>query len=172
MTDITEEKNIIIDMIKHGDKSMGIPQRFSGYDKYKIYESAQICRLVEIWNRIYPEQKIGNGEYLMTFETKVHSENQLYLIQDEEMREKIRKAVYSDKWDGEENFLKSHGLSTVGIPRDGAVTSIPQWMIDIIDFDVMARKHLSAVTDLLPSLNMNKVKTKDFNTYSSLLRIS
>ena len=172
MTDITEEKNIIIDMIKHGDKSMGIPQRFSGYDKYKIYESAQICRLVEIWNRIYPEQKIGNGEYLMTFETKVHNENQLYLIQDEEMREKIRKAVYSDKWDGEENFLKSHGLSTVGIPRDGAVTSIPQWMIDIIDFDVMARKHLSAVTDLLPSLNMNKVKTKDFNTYSSLLRIS
>ena len=172
MNEINEEKNKIIDMIKHGDKSMGIPQRFSGYDKYKVYESAQICRLVEIWNRIYPEQKIGNGEYLMTFETKVHSENQLYMIQDEEMREKIRKAVYGERWDGEDNFLRHHGLSTVGIPRDGAITTIPQWMIDIIDFEVMARKHLSAITDLLPSLNMNKVKTKDFNTYSSLLKIS
>ena len=172
MNDINAEKKIIIDIIKSGDKSMGIPQRFSGYDKYKVYESAQICRLVEIWNRIYPEQKIGNGEYLMTFETKIHSENQLYMIEDEEMREKIRKAVYSDKWDGENNFLKTHGLSTIGIPRDGAITNIPQWMIDIIDYEVMARKHLGPITDLLASLNMNKVKTKDFNTYSSLLKIA
>ena len=37
MNEINEEKNKIIDMIKHGDKSMGIPQRFSGYDKYKVY---------------------------------------------------------------------------------------------------------------------------------------
>jgi len=171
MSDINAEREIIKEIIKSGDKSMGIPQRFSGYDKYKVFESAQICRLVEIWNRIYPEQKIGNGEYLMTFETKVYNESQLYLIQDVEMREKIRKAVFSDRWDGEDNFLKSHGLTTVGIPRDGAVTEIPQWMIDIIDYDLMARKHLQAITDLLPSLNMNKVKTKDFSTYSSLLRI-
>ena len=171
MNDINEEKNIIINTIKSGDKTMGIPQRFSGYDKYKVFESAQICRLVEIWNRLYPEQRIGNGEYLMTFETKIHSEAQLYMIKDEEMREKIRKAVYGAKWDGEDNFLRHHGLSTVGIPRDGAITTIPQWMIDIIDFEAMARKHLSAITDLLPSLNMNKVKTKDYNTFSSLLKI-
>lgn len=171
MNDIAEEKEVIINLIKSGDKSMGIPQRFSGYDKYKSFESAQVCRLVEIWNRIYPEQRIGNGEYLMTFETRVHSENQLYLIKDEKMREVIRQAVFAEKWDTEDNFLRHHGLTTVGIPRDGATTEIPQWMIDIIDYELMARKHLQAITDLLPSLNMNKVKTKDFSTYSSLLKI-
>lgn len=172
MMDINEEKKIIIDTIKRGDKSMGIPLRFSGYDKYKSFESAQICRLVEIWNRIYPEQKIGNGEYLMTFETKIYNESQLYLIKDEVMREKIRNVVFGDRYDGEENFLKHHGLTTIGIPRDGATVEIPQWMIDIIDYDMMARKHLQSIIDLLPSLNMNKVKTKDFNTYSSLMKIS
>lgn len=169
--DIDNEREEIKRIIKSGDKSMGIPQRFSGYDKYKVFESTQICRLVEIWNRIYPNQKIGNGEYLMTFETRVHSESQLNLIQDPEMREKIRNCVFSERYDGEENFLRSHGINTVGIPRDGPMTSIPQWLIDIIDYDVMARKHLQAITDLLPSLNMNKIKTKDFNSYSSLLKI-
>lgn len=169
--DIEEERKKIKELIKSGDKSMGIPQRFSGYDKYKVFSSMQICRLVEIWNRLYPEQKIGGGEYLMTFETIVNNESQLIYIKDPVMREKIREAVFSDKYDGEENFLKAHGLKTVGIPRDGAVTTIPSWLTDIIDYDVMARKHLQAINDLLPSLNMNKVKTKDFSTYSPLLKI-
>ena len=165
-----EEKEVIINLIKSGDKSLGIPNRFSGKGKYANYQSTMICRLVEIWDRIYPDQKVGNGEYMMCFETKVYNESQLYLIKDEEMREKIRKAVFSDRWDGEDNFLKKHGLKTVGIPKDGDTFKIPEWMLDIIDYEVMARKHLQSMSDLYPSLNMNKAKMPGGKgSFSSLL---
>lgn len=169
--DIQIEAEEIKQIIRSGDKSMGIPQRFSGYNKYKNFNSVQICRLVEIWNRIYPDQRISNGEYMMCFETKIYNESYLHLIKDPEMRIKVREAVFADRYDGEPNFLKSHGLVTVAIPKDGAMTKIPDWILDIIDYDLMARKHLQTITDLLPSLDMNKIKTRDFSTYSSLMKI-
>ncbi|MGL4949614.1 MAG: family B DNA polymerase [Anaeroplasmataceae bacterium] len=172
MNEIKKEGEIIKGMIMSGDKFMGIPQRFSGYDKYKVFESMQICRLVEIWNRLYPDQRIGSGEYLMTFETRIKSESDLVLISDVKMREKIITEIYRDRpSDKEKNFLTVKGLSTIGIPKDGQIQTLPQWMIEIIDYDIMSRKHLKAIIDLLPSLNMSKVKTKDFTTYSSLLKI-
>lgn len=164
------EKETIIQLIKSGDKSLGIPNRFSGKNKYANYKSTMICRLVEIWDRLYPDQKVGAGEYLMCFETKVYNESQLYMIKDEEMREKIREVVFSERYKGEDNFLRQHGLKTVGVPKDGDTYKIPEWMLDIIDYDIMARKHLQSMSDLYPSLNMNKAKMPGGKgSFSSLL---
>ena len=106
----------------------------------------------------------------MCFETKVYNESQLYMIKDEEMREKIREVVFSERYKGEDNFLRQHGLKTVGVPKDGDTYKIPEWMLDIIDYDIMARKHLQSMSDLYPSLNMNKAKMPGGKgSFSSLL---
>ena len=167
---VNAEKKKIIELIKSGDKSLGTPSRFSGYNKYANFNSTYICRLVEIFNRIYPDQKIGNGEYLMCFDTVVKNESDLYKIKDEEMRERIRKVIFGDRYDNEDNWLKNVGIGTVGIPKDGDMFRIPDWLIDIIDYDAMARKHLQSVSDLFPSLNMQKAKLSgNKSTYSNLL---
>ena len=171
--DIQNQEKLIIAGIKNGDKSLGVPVRFSGLNKYKNFQSVQICRLVEIWNRLYPDNQITDGEYMMSFETKLYNESNLYMISDLEMRDKIKNLIFCEKYNGEANYIKTHGMRTVGIPRDGDIYKLPTWMIEIIDYDVMARKHLQAIVDLLPSLNMPKTRVKANDTrYSPLVKFN
>lgn len=166
--DMNNEKKRIVEAIKNGDKTYGIPVRFSGFNKYKNVNSVQICRIVEIWNRLYPDYEITDGDYMLVFDTIITNENKLYIIKDIEMREKIRNLIYCDRYKGEPNMLKAKGISTIGIPKIGDMVKLPDWMIDIIDYETMCRRHLRAITDMLPSLGMNKTKMsgKDSNISS------
>lgn len=173
LKDIKEEEKYIMEAIKNGDKSFGVPERFSGWGKYKNPASIQICRLVEIWNRLYPENKVSSGEYMMVFSTVITDKSKLYLIKDIDMRKNIEEKIYSYKYNGELNYLVSKGISVIGIPRDGDMFKIPEWMRDIIDYKVMAEKHLQSIVDMLPSLNMKKSRITGSDTrYSSLISIT
>jgi hypothetical protein len=170
LNEINIMRKVLEQGLKEGKKEYGMPVRFAGYDAYKNPDQMQQVRLAEIWNRLYPLDQVLSGDTMLTFETKVFVEDQLYLIKDIEMRETIKNKIYCDKWDGETNLIKRYGIKTVGMPRDGANYKIPSWLIDIIDIEAMINKHLQAIYDLLPSIGINrsKVSSNDYR-YSSLI---
>jgi hypothetical protein len=170
LNEINKMKQKLIAGLKEGRKAYGIPVRFSGVDAYKNADQMQQVRLAEIWNRLYPLDPVLPGDTMMTFETKVWNSDQLSLITDENIKKEIKEKIYADYYDGEINTLRRYGLKTVGVPRDGNLYTLPQWIIEIIDYEEMTSKLLQSISDLLPSVGISrsKVAAGDYK-YSNLI---
>jgi hypothetical protein len=148
-------KKKITDSILNGDLSFGNIMRFSGFDAYKNEYSAPQFHIAELWNRLYPEYAILPGESLLVFDTIVNGEKDLQLIKDDKMRDIIKNRIFPEMWKGEVNLLRKYGIKNVGIAIDSDIIKTPDWLIPIINIDLMCKKHLQAVSDLLPSLGMS-----------------
>ncbi len=163
-------KQSIIDALKSGDKSLGIKIRFSGKDSYKNAQSNESFLLAEIYGRLYPENPIASGDYMMKFNTIVLGEQDLNKIKDLEMREKVKNTIFCQTWDNEKNFLRTRGLKTIAIPLDGDMFTIPEWIRDILDYDTIVSFHTQAITDLLPSIGIKLLSLSSSDKrYSNLV---
>lgn len=186
LKEIKKLEDFIINDIKTGNKEFGQTIKFSGNDNYKSSEktvettdggsltinviSVEAYRLAELWNRLYPEDLILPGDKLQKFDTVIYYEGQLDLIPNIEIREKIRKCVYSEYYNGEYNILKRQGIKTIGIPKDGEIKKIPDWLLAIIDYNSVAKKQIQNLVDFLPSfgLNLSRINSTETN-YSNLV---
>ncbi len=163
-------KQSIIDALKSGDKSLGIKIRFSGKDSYKNAQSNESFLLAEIYGRLYPENPIASGDYMMKFNTTVLGEQDLNKIKNVEMREKVKNTIFCQTWDNEKNFLKTRGLKTIAIPLDGDMFTIPEWIRDILDYEAIVSFHTQAITDLLPSIGIKLLSLSSSDKrYSNLV---
>ena len=114
-------------------------------------------------------QQLGN---ILSDESKSSNIRQLaaILIKNSLLHVESFQKIWKKELSGEEkNKIKLLVLSALASTKREIRTSASVVISSICKIDSPIIK---TWPDLLPSLNMNKVKTKDFNTYSSLLKIS
>ena len=169
LNEIERMKQTIISELKKGNMEYGVPVRFAGEEAYKNPLQMQQVRLAEIWNRLYPLDQVLPGDTIMTFDTTVWDEASISKITDQDMRLRIERLIFADNYNGETNFVKRYGLKVIGVPRDGNNDTIPQWIVDIINFEEMAKRHLQSITDLLPSIGIKRSRISSTNFVKSNL---
>jgi hypothetical protein len=61
-------------------------------------------------------------------------------------------------------------MRSIAIPITDTVTSIPQWIIDFIDYEEITNKTLQPIVSLLPSIGIHKSRISSTkSTYSPLV---
>lgn len=171
LREVKEIEKFIINKVKSGDLSYGKKSRFSGINAYKKTGWIQnnVGRSSVLWNMLYPENKIENGDYTYIFNTNLFTKSDAYQLSlsHPEIYDKLVKYVFENK---DEPDLAKYGLKSIAIPLSESIKSIPDWIIPYIRYDDLTNKQLQSIITLLPSVglpNSNLDSTK--KTYSPLL---
>ena len=172
---VKELERFIIEKIISGDLSFGKKARFSGNNGYKVTKPGipgvytnNAGRSAYLWNLIYPDNMIENGDYMYIFDTKLYTEKDLIplKVSNPAMYQLLIDRVFQNK--AEEHLLR-YGLRSIGIPSNSK--TIPQWLIPFIDYENISNKHLQPIISILASignLNISKLKSNK-NTYSPII---
>lgn len=129
--------------------------------------SSSTIRGVEVWNWLYPDNKIEPYNKVYIINTILEREEQLDLIKDLHMREIVRDRIFVRPMD--KNAPK-YGLRTIAIPD--SMNTFPVWIRDIVDVNRLVERHINSITSLLPSLGiyLNRVKSNRVN-FSPLIQL-
>ena len=167
-----EVKNIekfIVDSVKEGDLTLGRKARYSGPRGYKtgVYRN-DAGRSAFIWNILYPQEKINAGDYGYVFPTTIYSEDDVMRKLNNKYPEVAQLLI--EKIFKDEN-LAQYGLRSIMIPSGHEnVKKLPDWIVPLIDYDKLTRKHLGCLTTLLPSVGLkNTAMSSSQTTYSPLI---
>jgi hypothetical protein len=176
----------VITNIMNGDTTYGRKGRYSGPQGYKTVKKNQndkkpkeeipglytnnTGRSCYIWNLLYPSSKINVGDYAYIFNLTLEDEDDI----DKKMAakypceaEQIKSLIYHNP---DEPHLARYGLRSIAIPITDTVTSIPQWIIDFIDYVEITNKTLQPIVSLLPSIGIHKSRISSTkSTYSPLV---
>jgi len=68
-----------------------------------------------------------------------------------------------------DSLLKTYGISTMSLPV--ALDRIPEWLAPYIDYEGIARKHISPLITLLPSVGIHIDNIRQNNYYSTVLNV-
>lgn len=153
---VNKIQNHIIESIDAGDKTFGIYARFNGINNIKDPERTATARASCIWNEIYPDDYIVPGDAVYLFDTSLRTEQDLDQIEDEEIRERIRKAAFRPNKNNMD--FSRFGLKTFAIPANGDHTKLPDWVIPFISKKSLCEKHLQPITTLYSSLLLSPCK--------------
>jgi hypothetical protein len=131
---------------------------FGSFRSYKNTVGKNIAgdatlRAVEIWNNIYSDNKIERYSKCYVFNTKMEREDQLYMIKDESLRERLRDILFKNPI---VEGIETKGLRTIAVPDTMRV--FPEWLIDIIDIESHVVKHMQPITALLPSFGIYSLR--------------
>ena len=126
--------------------------------------SDNVARAVEIWNWLYPDNKIEEYSKVYLFNTLVMNESQLDLIKDLNMREYVRQVVFTKPKDPN---VRKYGLRTIAVPDN--MDNYPYWMKDIINVNKIVEKHVNSITTLLPSIGVYISRMKSNRSHISPL---
>jgi hypothetical protein len=169
------ENEIYNDLIQGGTKylksSQYKPQE--GYSKIKDANgnvigskawSLPVFRGSEVWNILNPDKQINSLDRVSIIKLTVTSINDLDKIKDKfpnEYNEIITKIYSSD----DPNIIKA-GLKVICIPN--TVYQIPDWIIPLIDYDVIISDVISSFRSVLDSLKLEAMEFKTPNGKANL----
>jgi hypothetical protein len=187
LRDIKMLEHDIIKRIMNGDITYGKKARFSGNKGYKDYvrndpkDEKKIIETIPgvyvnnvgrscyIWNLLYPSSKINVGDYAYVYNLVLEDEDSLLKMKNtypNEYESIYNLIFHNDK----EMYLPRYGLRSIAIPITDTITSIPQWIIDYIDYEGITNKTLQPIVSLLPSIGIHKSRISSTNsTYSPLI---
>lgn len=155
-------ENTIRDKIKSGTKSYGLSGKYKGLKNYNEPLQLELARSAMVWNALYPGTPIAAGDGFYLFKTRVRKVTDTHLIKDKLMREKVEDIIFNvhDKFKENSYDYKfaAFGLSCISIPKSGEPHNIPEWLIDIIDIDMMIDRQTSNIVKILASIGIFKTK--------------
>jgi hypothetical protein len=185
--DIKKLEHTVISNIMNGDITYGKKGRYSGPKGYKDFHTTKmekpntggetipgvytnnVGRSCYIWNLLYPASKINIGDYAYIFNLTLENEHDLEKLKDKYSSEyeRIKALIYTNK---KEPHLARYGLRSIAIPITDTITSIPQWIIESIDYEGITNKTLQPIVSLLPSIGIHKSRISSTkSTYSPLI---
>lgn len=179
LKDIKTLEHDIIRRIMNGDITYGRKARYSGPKGYKSKEKGEtatpgiytssIGRSCYIWNLLYPSSKINVGDYAYIFNLTLEDKDDLKKMMHTHPEEykKIIELIFENK---NEPHLARYGLRSIAIPITDTVTSIPNWIIEYINYEEITNKHLQPIISLLPSIGIHQSRISSTKkTYSPLI---
>ncbi len=133
-----------------GDMSLGNSVTFSG-DSYKNIYTNAAGRSCLIWNLLYPDDPIKDGEYAYLFDTTLVLPEDVEKLKDTfpDIYSEIKEKIYNSK---EHPQLAKYGIPYFAIPKESNLTDMPLWLKSVMDVDGMVYKHMQPISSLLPSL--------------------
>ena len=151
------------ELVNNRNSSFGIFTAYKTSNRVDNMSSSSI-RAVEIWNWLYPDNRIDTYNKVYVLNTILERENQLNLIQDIHMRELIREKIFKNPSDPN---VSKYGLRTIAIPDNMLV--YPKWLADIVDVNRLVERHVNSITSLLPSIGVYLVRMNSTRKHLSSL---
>lgn len=177
MKELKSFENEIYRDLKKGGTRFLKPQMYKAEDAYKKLKdengrvigsqawSLPVFRGSSIWNELYPDKKIYSLDRVRLIKLTVTSPTDIESIKDkypEEYRMIMDKVFKSNNMD-----IAKAGLKVIAIPN--SVKSIPEWIIDLIDYDVIISDVISSFKSVLDAL---KIEDIDFKTANGKANIT
>lgn len=154
------EKDIYHDLKQGGIKYLKQQQfKDGGYKNMASAWSLPVFRGTMVWNELYPERKIYSFDKIGILKTIITDINDLNIIKDKypEDYENIIKSIYNNPFP---EIVKA-GLKYISIPTN--IKQMPDWMLEIIDYEVIVSDVISTFRSVLDALKIEDVKFKTSN---------
>lgn len=160
------EEEIRNRIINDQDISFGIYTSYKNSNRANPWSDSTV-RAVELWNHLYPNDRIESYNKVYILNTILEREDQLHMIKDQYMRDLVENKIFKNPVD---KLAVKYGLRSLAIPDK--MTKYPLWLKDIVDANKLIEGHLNSITSLLPSIGVyiNRIKSNR-NHISPLLSI-
>lgn len=164
------EREIYHDLKQGGTKYLK-PQMFKAEDAYKKITDASgrvvgskawslpVFRGSMVWNELYPNNKIYSLDRVKVLKLISMKEEDLEVIRSKypkEYQDVISKIYHSDKED-----IRKAGLRVIAMPN--SVKTIPEWLIPLIDYDIIVSDVISSFRSVLDALKLEEMNYKTPN---------
>lgn len=169
------EREIYEDLRKGGTKFLK-PQMYKAEEAYKKIRdkdgrvvgsqawSLPVFRGSSVWNELYPDRKIYSLDRVKLIKLTVVGPLDIERIKDkypEEYQMVMDKIFRSNKSD-----IVNAGLKVIAIPN--SLKSIPEWIVDLIDYDVIISDVISSFKSVLDALKLENIDFKTANGKASI----
>lgn len=121
--------------------------------------SLPVFRGTAAWNELYPDKMIYSLDRVKLVKLIVTKPEDLDIIRykyPDEYNQVMQKIFMSDKAE-----IRKAGLKVIAIPNNAR--SIPNWLIELIDYDIMVSDIISTFRSVLDALSLNDVQFKTPN---------
>lgn len=135
----------------------------NAYSKDKIW-SLQVYRGSRIWNEIYPDSKIYEHDRVQILKLIVTGIQDLDVIKDKYPTEYEK--VVTNIFNSTDSNIRNSGLKIIGIPE--STKKIPDWLIPLIDYDVIVSDTIASFRSVLDALNMEDMNFKTPNNKANI----
>ena len=166
MKDLKMFEKEIYDDLKHGGTTYLKSQMLkseNAYSKDKIW-SLQVYRGSVIWNTIYPNQKIYALDRVRILKLIVTGPQDLEIISSKYPKEVDN--VLRNIFNSPDTNIRNSGLKIIAIPD--SVKRIPDWLIPLIDYDVIVSDTIASFRSVLDALNMEDMNFKTPNNKANI----
>lgn len=158
---ILEER--IRESLKKGEIDFTVPASVNAVDSYKTPYQINGVRAMLTWNYLYPNDTILPPEKINTLKLKGEKIDDLVSIYNTKEFDIIREKIF------ENENLKKYGLKVIALPK--SVTSIPEWLIPLIDVDTIVADNLKNGMILLETLGIKVLTVTDVDYYSNIISL-
>lgn len=169
------EREIFHDL-KHGGTKFLKPQQFKAEDAYKKIRdengkvigskawSLPVFRGSVVWNELYPTQKIYSLDRVKIIKLISIKEDDIDRIKYKYPNE--YKLVKEKIYQSNNPEIRKAGLKVIAIPR--SVKVIPEWLYDLIDYDIIVSDVISSFRSVLDALKIEEIYYKTPNGNANL----
>ena len=154
------EKDIFYDLKQGGTKYY----KLSMYKSEEAYAAGKAWQLpvfrgVAVWNELYPLERIYSLDRVKIVKTKITSIDDLDIIKNKYPKEyeEIVTKIYNSRFPE----IRKCGLKVICIPM--GKQKVPDWMVDIIDTDIIISDTISSFKSVLEALEIEDMYYKTAN---------
>ena len=162
-SDYANIESTIRTSIKKGDTDYLIPGKVNEIESYKTPFQIQTVRGALVWNAFYPNEDIVFPDKVNVIKLKD------FQLQDLENR--IPEDFYERLVDTFRRYpeLNKYGVGIICVPKK--VKKIPEFLIDLIDYDTMVNDHIKPALILLESLGFKTLDILDTQYPTNIIEI-
>jgi hypothetical protein len=166
MDDLKSFEREIYSDLKHGSTTYLKSQQLkseNAYHKDKIW-SLQVYRGSAVWNAIYPSQKIYALDRVRILKLIVTGPQDLQLIANDYPNEvdNVMRTIFNSN----DSNIRNAGLKIIAIPA--SVKKIPDWLIPLVDYDVIVSDTIASFRSVLEALDMEPMTFKTPNNKANI----
>lgn len=169
------EKEIYLDL-KQGGTNFLKPQMYKAKEAYKMKIdnktgnmvshawSLPVFRAVAVWNELYPDKKIYSLDRVKILKLTVTGLHDIEKIKDKYPEE--YNLVFNKIFNASDPDILKCGLKVIALPT--SVKEIPEWLIPLIDYDLIISDVISSFRSVIDALNIEDINFKTVNGKANL----
>lgn len=167
LQDLEEFEAEIIKSIKDGDKTYLIPKSVKELGAYQDPLREQGVRAVIAWNYLYPDMSIELPAKIDIVKLNLTQEKEFdkLRIKDKKIYDIVEKHILNNP----DERISKKGLPVIAIPKN--VNTVPEWMLEFIDYDTLTFNVLKKFYPILESLGLETIKTSKKEYFSNIINL-
>ena len=167
LQDLEQFETEIIESLKNGEKTYLIPKSVKELGAYADPMREQGVRAIIAWNYIYPDMNIELPTKVDLVKLTLNEGNNFQKLKykNKEVYDIIEKNILNNP----DEKISKKGLPVIAIPRN--VDTVPDWIIEFIDYDTLSYNVLKKFYPVLESLGLETIKTSKKEYFSNIINL-